>query len=217
MGNVTYTNNEDSGGGESLDTRWREKITHCLQRNNVSLCYNKLIAAKLQSSNPTGSARCDDCSGNRTLSNSSEVMSAPTPPSTSLVSILTSLEDVLKSRLRQELNKLYSDIGFNETSGKFEFFQKNQTAASERKIKKDNLAQLLVTPGLIMAGIMPWVLPQIKTLVMIVGFMNQVAFSMSFFALLRRLIFEKNNEEHIFYVNQGYTNEKRDPHYGTGR
>lgn len=191
------------GGSDNFKTdQWRQKIRNCLiaEKNNATFCYNQL-----EKEEPSSVPNCEGCGENRQVKNS---------PKTALVSILNSWEDTLKSRLKQELGKIFTDIARNITSGKLQTFGGNQTGVSGRKMKKENMAQLLVTPGLIMAGILPWVLPQLKTLVMIVGLMNQVAFSMSFFALLRRLIFERNNEEHIFYVNQGYTNEKRDPQYG---
>lgn len=76
----------------------------------------------------------------------------------------------------------------------------------ERKMKMSmkNILPYLIVPGLLMAGILPWILPGVKILVMFVSMINQMAFTSALFALIRGYIFDTEQEEHIVYINNGY-------------
>lgn len=97
-----------------------------------------------------------------------------------------------------------------------DFIFKRRTAeeyfVEERKISRKTMMRrwipLMLVPGLLLAGIMPWVMPQIKMIVMVVGFMNQMAFTTALFTLIRSYVFDNSPNENIFYVNHGYKNEK---------
>ncbi|CAH0558580.1 unnamed protein product [Brassicogethes aeneus] len=80
---------------------------------------------------------------------------------------------------------------------------------SMKKVKE--YIPYLIVPGLIMSGVLPWVLPGINMVAMFLSMINQMAFTSSLFALVRGYIFNNERDEHIIYVNHGYKNNY---HYG---
>lgn len=195
-------------------------MENCSQHANISTCFKQLLESRIiRNRNRAFGNESVNCTfnceeqlsrekyTNDVLLNSLKYRANSHEANINLKTIslvLNSWEEVLYNRLKQEFSNFWKDVGKLNTSE-----DANSTEVAERKMKKKmpNVLPFLVTPGLVMAGILPWVLPQIKMLVFIVGMMNQVAFSMSFFSLVRRYIFEGNNAEHTFYVNHGYQNE----------
>ncbi|KAK5650542.1 hypothetical protein RI129_001571 [Pyrocoelia pectoralis] len=86
--------------------------------------------------------------------------------------------------------------------------RKEVTEKRKLKLPKNGKKVLpfLIVPGLVLAGILPWIVPQLKIVVMAVGLINQIALSSAIFSFLRSYIFDKKAEEHIFYINHGYKN-----------
>lgn len=76
---------------------------------------------------------------------------------------------------------------------------------SMKKVK--DLIPYLIIPGFLMSGILPWIMPGIKMAVMMVGMMNQMAFTSALFMLVRNYVFNSRQDEHIIYVNHGYKNK----------
>ncbi|KAK9754474.1 hypothetical protein QE152_g1208 [Popillia japonica] len=72
------------------------------------------------------------------------------------------------------------------------------------KMNMNNLMQYLLVPAFALAGIMPWVLPSITTIVGVVGMINQFIFGSSLFMLVRTYIFDTTPQEHVLYLNTGY-------------
>lgn len=62
----------------------------------------------------------------------------------------------------------------------------------------------LIVPGLLMSGLLPWIMPAVKMMVMTVSMVNQMAFTSALMAIVRSYIFDTAKEEHVVYVNQGY-------------
>ncbi|XP_065170240.1 uncharacterized protein [Atheta coriaria] len=76
------------------------------------------------------------------------------------------------------------------------------------KQKMMDFLPYLLAPALLMAGVMPWVIPPLKMMVMFVAMINQFAFSSALFSLVRNYVFNRKEEEHVFYINHGYQNQK---------
>ncbi|RZC34915.1 hypothetical protein BDFB_013134 [Asbolus verrucosus] len=76
----------------------------------------------------------------------------------------------------------------------------------QRKMKMSmkNMMPYMIIPGFLMAGILPWVIPGLKMVVMAVSMVNQMAFTSALFGLIRSHIFDTEQEEHIVYINHGY-------------
>nr|XP_008201385.1 PREDICTED: uncharacterized protein LOC103315171 [Tribolium castaneum] len=72
------------------------------------------------------------------------------------------------------------------------------------KMSMNNMLPYMIIPGFLMAGLLPWILPGIKMVVMAVTMVNQMAFNMALFGLIRSYIFDTEKEEHIVYINHGY-------------
>lgn len=90
----------------------------------------------------------------------------------------------------------------------------NLNTEIERKMKMGSILQkyfpYLIVPGLIMSGLLPWILPAIKLVVMAVTMVNQMAFTTALMAVIRSYIFDTTKNDHIIYINQGY--KKHKPH-----
>lgn len=78
------------------------------------------------------------------------------------------------------------------------------STARKMKMNMNNLMQYLLVPAFALAGIMPWVLPSITTIVGVVGMINQFIFGSSLFMLVRTYIFDTTPQEHVLYLNTGY-------------
>lgn len=71
-----------------------------------------------------------------------------------------------------------------------------------------NIVPFLLLPGLIMAAILPFVLPALKMTTVAVGMLNNMALSGAIFTLLRNNAFNDRYDKKVIYVNEGYDNEK---------
>lgn len=77
------------------------------------------------------------------------------------------------------------------------------------KFDKTRLIQILLIPALVLSGLMPYILPMIKSAVMVVGTMTNMAFMSALMTLIRGYIFDaRPKKEYVIYYNQGYKNEK---------
>lgn len=89
-------------------------------------------------------------------------------------------------------------------------FAKSNSEVSGRKMKMkmstSNVVAMLFIPAMWIAGMMPWILPGIKMVVMMVTMMNNMAFSSALFSLIRGYLFDTRPEDHIVYLNYGYKN-----------
>lgn len=124
----------------------------------------------------------------------------------------------LNSSEGMSLNRQF--IGGNNDSLNFTFVSlkgSNSNEVLERKMKmkmtKSNVLALLLIPAMWIAGMMPWVLPGIKMVVMMVTMMNNMAFSSALFSLIRGYLFDTRTEDHIVYLNYGYKNGQQGHHH----
>ncbi|XP_075974100.1 uncharacterized protein LOC142975248 [Anticarsia gemmatalis] len=81
---------------------------------------------------------------------------------------------------------------------------------SMKKLQKEfyKLAPIFLAPGLFISAIVPFVLPSLKMMILMVGFMNQMALAGAVFTILRNNAFNDKYEHKVVYVNNGYENEK---------
>nr|CAI5820445.1 unnamed protein product [Callosobruchus analis] len=86
-------------------------------------------------------------------------------------------------------------------------------AVSGRKIKmpkpNSQTMQYLLVPGFLMAGILPWVMPKLQMVVMMLSMVNNMAFTSALFTLIRNFIFERETAQHVLYINNGYKKKNR--------
>lgn len=146
-----------------------------------------------------------------------QVISNPNHTNVSTNSLITLLNDELEKFAQQK--KFSIDIGdtklivHNKENGNFDLSIKtsNSTDLAERKMKMkmENFLPYLIAPAFLMAGVMPWILPKLKIAVMLVGLINNIAFSQALFSLVRNYVFNTVPEEHIIYLNNGYKNKKK--------
>ncbi|CAB3223656.1 unnamed protein product [Arctia plantaginis] len=82
--------------------------------------------------------------------------------------------------------------------------------SSMKKIQKEfyKIAPILLLPGLLISALLPFVLPSLKMMVLMVGFMNQMALVGAIFTILRNNAFNDKYDHKVIYVNSGYENEK---------
>lgn len=79
-----------------------------------------------------------------------------------------------------------------------------------KKIQKEfyKFAPILLAPGMFMSAMVPFILPSLKMMVVMVGLMNQAALVGAIFTILRNNAFDDKYEHKVVYVNSGYENEK---------
>lgn len=87
----------------------------------------------------------------------------------------------------------------------------NKEMQRKMKMSMNNMLPYMIIPGFLMAGILPWILPGIKMVVMAVTMVNQMAFNAALFGLIRSYIFDTEKEEHIVYINHGYRKKTGHP------
>ncbi|VEN36852.1 unnamed protein product [Callosobruchus maculatus] len=84
---------------------------------------------------------------------------------------------------------------------------------SGRKIKmprpNSQTMQYLLVPGFLMAGILPWVMPKLQMVAMMLSMVNNMAFTSALFTLIRNFIFERESAQHVLYINNGYKKKNR--------
>lgn len=146
-----------------------------------------------------------------------QIISNPNQTNMNSNSLITLLNDELEKFARQK--ELSIDIGdvqlvvHNKENGNFDLSVKssNKTDLAERKMKMKmgDFLPYLIAPAFFMAGIMPWILPKLKMAVMVVGLINNIAFSQALFSLIRNYVFNTVPEEHIIYLNNGYKNKNK--------
>lgn len=106
--------------------------------------------------------------------------------------------------------------GNNTVNTTFSLLNNNNSEVSERQLKMktsaSNVVALLFIPAMWIAGMMPWVLPGIKMVVMFVTMMNNMAFSSALFSLIRGYLFDTRPEDHVIYLNYGYKNGQQQGH-----
>lgn len=71
----------------------------------------------------------------------------------------------------------------------------------------------LLLPGLLMAAVLPFVLPALKMMTIATVMLNNMALSGAVFTLLRNNAFADKYHKKIIYVNEGYKNEKHLHHH----
>lgn len=101
-----------------------------------------------------------------------------------------------------------ASAGNNTVDLTFSFGKDNSEVLAARKMKmsKSNVLALFLIPAMWIAGMMPWILPGIKMVVMMVTMMNNMAFSTALFSLIRGYLFDVRPDDHIIYLNYGYKN-----------
>ncbi|KAF5301543.1 hypothetical protein FQR65_LT08848 [Abscondita terminalis] len=126
-------------------------------------------------------------------------------------------ESLLKLKVKNDSDLFKSIISAFDIDKILQFLKKtfHQSVTGlieDRKIKMGEngkkIIPFLLVPGLLLAGMLPWIVPQLKMMVMAVGFMNQIAFSTALFSFIRGYIFDRTEKEHVFYVNHGYKNKE---------
>ncbi|XP_060525094.1 uncharacterized protein LOC132701305 [Cylas formicarius] len=75
------------------------------------------------------------------------------------------------------------------------------------KTSMQKLVPYVAVPALVMAGIMPWVMPGLQLATTAVTMINQMAFTSSLVMLIRSYIFDPKPDEHVVYINHGYKNK----------
>ncbi|KAK4883046.1 hypothetical protein RN001_006365 [Aquatica leii] len=132
---------------------------------------------------------------------------------------VTSVIELLKNFLRNEYKVLTKSDTFRSIKHYFNIdkiwrflkdyvYQNVGEVTEDRKMKISKNAEkfipFLLVPGLLLTGILPWIVPKLKMIVMAVGFINQIAFSTALFSFIRGYIFDRTEKEHVFYINHGY-------------
>lgn len=81
---------------------------------------------------------------------------------------------------------------------------------SMKKLQKQfyKYVPFLMAPGLFLSAILPFALPSLKMMVMMVGMMNNMALVSAIFTLLRNNAFNDKYQHRVIYTNNGYKNEK---------
>lgn len=74
-----------------------------------------------------------------------------------------------------------------------------------------NFLPFLLAPALMLAGVMPWVIPPLKMAVMFATMINNMALSSAAFLLIRNHVFNIPKDEHVVYINHGYKKVKSPP------
>lgn len=129
------------------------------------------------------------------------------------VSVGESAEDIQKTGVIgcSNVNKSMSDhdtrcldVNLNNITDEEKMVDVNQDTSRGKKKELPDFLPFIIVPALMLAGIMPWIIPPLKTMVMIVGFINQFAFSQALFTLIRNYVFSDKKEEHVIYLNHGY-------------
>ncbi|XP_025830436.1 uncharacterized protein LOC112904512 [Agrilus planipennis] len=208
---------KDNGNNESrLGRVWSNDVINCIDDDDVGDCIRKALDRAVTKLNMI-----------RKLSQLANVTTDANDNSfgiKDLVNLLGDFENKIQKRINEEIKgfklKDIVDIKKNFTLGvtvsknetrNFQLIVKsmNGRSVTERKHKFNmgNVLYYLLIPALAMAGIMPWILPQIKMVAMVIMAMNQMAFSMGAVSLIRGLIFDVEPQEHIIYVNSGYKKE----------
>lgn len=70
-------------------------------------------------------------------------------------------------------------------------------------------APFLLVPGLVVSAIIPFILPALKMMTLMVGMMNSMALMGATFTILRNNAFNDKYQHKVIYVNSGYENEKQ--------
>lgn len=196
-----------------IDSEWPVKVIKCFENQHVLKCFKTLLEEKSR----TKREEADEA---REQSSSAEILTInkiTTLMDTWRKSLTVHLQQEVAGFLRQEnvtsiysLAMKYFGTKNNTSDVQPETDNNNEVIARKMKSKMNmkNMIPFMLVPGLLLAGIMPWVIPQLKMMVMAVGILNQVAFTSALFSLVRGYVFDTVPNEHIFYVNHGYSNEK---------
>ncbi|XP_022814813.1 uncharacterized protein LOC111348437 [Spodoptera litura] len=82
--------------------------------------------------------------------------------------------------------------------------------SSTKKLQKmfHKYAPFLLVPGLVVSAIIPFILPGLKMMTLMVGMMNSMALMGATFTILRNNAFNDKYQHKVIYVNSGYENEK---------
>jgi hypothetical protein len=94
-------------------------------------------------------------------------------------------------------------------------FHTKDVAVMQRKMQMmsmKNIMPYMIIPGFLMAGLLPWIMPGIKMVVMTVSMVNQMVFNAALFGLIRSYVFDTEKEEHIVYINHGYKTKQKQHH-----
>ena len=86
------------------------------------------------------------------------------------------------------------------------------------KMKMSNIVGMMLMPPLIMAGLVPFIIPGFSMAVFLNSILNNMAFTSAIFTFIRSNIFDTDPHDNIIYVNNGYSKHPNDlsnkpPHY----
>ncbi|KAF2879889.1 hypothetical protein ILUMI_26284 [Ignelater luminosus] len=208
-----------------LDREWPVKVIKCFENQHVLKCFESLLEEKSQREIELDKIKEEtEVSVARKQSSSAETLTV-----NKVITLMDSWRKSLAIHLQQEVSDFLKQENVTNIYGlamKY-FGTKNNTSDAQeetdnnkdviaRKMKSKmsmkNMIPFMLVPGLLLAGIMPWVIPKLKMLVMAVGMLNQMAFTGALFSLVRGYVFDSAPNEHIFYINHGYLNEKHHQH-----
>ncbi|XP_057658436.1 uncharacterized protein LOC130895244 [Diorhabda carinulata] len=113
----------------------------------------------------------------------------------------------------EELSLHISDLILKVTNETLSISFKPDVSEDGRKMKQSTskLIEYLLVPAFMMSGMMPWFMPKLQMMVMMISMMNNMMFTSGLFSLVRNFVFEKQPDEHVIYVNNGFRNKS--PYY----